>query len=124
MGSLGGNTTTVRFVAVVIASVGIPSSFNVTAAAAAEHAEVSAIDPAELLQEHTEAWAKLTSSNIEVGGDSSRAWSMRTHFWSAYYFLMSSIRSDWSLGGLSPGGLASQNYEGAVFMDMDLHMAP
>ena len=77
-----------------------------------------------LLDEHIAAWHTLTKRRIEVGGASTspRAWQLQGHFWSSYYFLLSSIRADWSLGGLSPGGLSSQNYEGAVFMDQELYV--
>eukprot|EP00035_Acanthoeca_spectabilis_P014265 m.271436 g.271436 ORF g.271436 m.271436 type:complete len:952 (-) comp16091_c0_seq1:156-3011(-) len=115
----------IRFVAVVIASVGLPNGTNVTAAAANEFANLSTVATADLLAEHTVAWADLTAPRIELGGRNSSvgAWQLQTHFWSSYYYLMSTIRSDWGLGGFSPGGLASQNYQGAVFMDQELYMA-
>ena len=125
----------VRFVAVVIASLGDGTTSggggggggNLTAAAVAEYTALKAMPASSsmLLDEHIAAWNTLTKRRIEVGGVSTspRAWQLQGHFWSSYYFLMSSIRADWSLGGLSPGGLSSQNYEGAVFMDQELYMA-
>ena len=116
-----GTRASVRFVAVVVASVGMPSGFNVTAAAFDEHLAVESVETAALMREHVGAWAELMTSRIEVGGTSTseRAWQIQTHFSSSYYYLLSTIRADWSLGGFSPGGLASQNYEGAVFMDQE-----
>ena len=99
---------------------------NLTAAAVAEYTALKAMPASSsmLLDEHIAAWHTLTKRRIEVGGalTSPRAWQLQGHFWSSYYFLMSSIRADWSLGGLSPGGLSSQNYEGAVFMDQELYV--
>jgi hypothetical protein len=112
------------FVASVVSSVGEPVGYDIAAAAAREHASAVA-DADKLLAEHTEAWAELWLSRIEVEGedDQPRAWDIQTHISSSFYYLVSSIRADWALGGLSPGGLASQNYEGAVFMDQELYMA-
>jgi trehalose/maltose hydrolase-like predicted phosphorylase len=117
--------TSARFVAVVVASVGMAPSFNVTAAAVSEHTAMQPVATATLVREHVAAWTELTSSRIEVGGraSSERAWQIQTHFASSYYYLLSTVRADWSLGGFSPGGLASQNYEGAVFMDQEFYMA-
>ncbi len=41
-----------------------------------------------------------------------RALQVARHVNSSMYFLFSSIRDDWCTGGLSPGGLATENYEG------------
>ena len=99
-----------RFVAVVIASVGQPNGTNVTHQAINEF---SNLPRALLLAEHVSAWTQLTTPRVEILGvdRSRRAWQLQTHFWSSYYYLMSTVRGDWSLGGMSPGGLASQNYE-------------
>ena len=123
--SSSSSSSVVRFAAVVIASVGMAPGVNVTVAALTEHAALQPISTAQLLSEHTTSWQALTAARVEVGGvhSSHRAWQLQTHFWSSYYYLMSTIRSDWSLGGFSPGGLASQNYEGAVFMDQEFYMA-
>jgi trehalose/maltose hydrolase-like predicted phosphorylase len=112
------------FISAVVASVGQASGFDIKAAAAEEHASAVA-EQEGLLTEHAAAWSKLWRSRVEVEGaaDSPRAWDVQTHVYSSLYYLQSSIRADWTLGGLSPGGLASQNYEGAVFMDQELYMA-
>ena len=39
------------------------------------------------------------------------------------YFLFSSLRDD-HFPGISPGGIATENYQGAVFMDADWWMEP
>ena len=125
LSAAAGETTLVMFLAVVVASVGMEAGFNATAIALAEHASTRAIGAAQLAKEHTAAWAELTRPHIVVGGvtNTLRAWRLQTHFCSSYYFLLSTIRADWSMGGMSPGGLASQNYEGAVFMDQEMYMA-
>ena len=41
---------------------------------------------------------------------------------SSLYFLRSSLREDWT-HGISPGGISTQNYQGAVFFDMDTYMS-
>eukprot|EP00041_Stephanoeca_diplocostata_P030232 m.908724 g.908724 ORF g.908724 m.908724 type:complete len:868 (+) comp23715_c1_seq4:345-2948(+) len=77
-----------------------------------------------LLEEHTTAWDALWQHRVVVSNVTlfSRAWDVATHANSAYYYLMSSQRADWSFGGMSPGGLSTQNYQGAVFMDMEMYM--
>eukprot|EP00947_MAST-08B_sp_MAST-8B-sp1_P005903 g5903.t1 len=130
---------TVRFVAVVTSDLeGGPAAASLDAlmaAATAEHKAVSAIGGTKLLDEHVQAWLSLTSTaRINIGGGggggggggaqkSRRALELQSHFSSSYYYLLSTIRADWSKGGMSPGGLASQNYEGAVFMDQEFYMA-
>jgi hypothetical protein len=49
-------------------------------------------------------------------GDISRALDVATHAASSLYYLASSVREDWPVG-ISPGGLSSGSYNGAVFMD-------
>jgi trehalose/maltose hydrolase-like predicted phosphorylase len=46
-----------------------------------------------------------------------------THANSSQYFLLSSVRSDWRIG-VSPGGLATSSYNGAVFFGMDWYDLP
>ena len=45
------------------------------------------------------------------------------HASSSLYYLLSSVRADWPVG-VSPGGISSGSYQGAIFMDMDFWMQP
>eukprot|EP01065_Artemidia_motanka_P005545 TRINITY_DN1267_c1_g1_i2.p1 TRINITY_DN1267_c1_g1~~TRINITY_DN1267_c1_g1_i2.p1 ORF type:complete len:708 (+),score=214.08 TRINITY_DN1267_c1_g1_i2:655-2778(+) len=116
-------SSVVRFVAAVTTSVGSAAGYDTVAAAVAEHRSATA-NASSLLDEHVSAWAALTSAHIRVEGAGSHAAAVQNHFWSSYYYLLSSVREDWSYGGMSPGGLSTQNYNGAVFFDMDWYMAP
>ncbi len=92
-----------------------------------EHAAAAALGSAQLAAEHTALWADLYRAGIDVTPaspeDEVRAMDVATHANSSLYFLYSSIRDDW-FPGVSPGGASTQNYQGAVFMDMDFWMAP
>eukprot|EP01084_Bolivina_argentea_P111777 199373_1 len=48
---------------------------------------------------------------------------IQRHINSSLYYLLSSIRYDW-FPGVSPGGISTQNYQGAVFFDMDWYINP
>ena len=56
-------------------------------------------------------------------GDVARAQDIGAHARSSQYFLFSSLRQDY-FPGISPGGLSTQNYQGAVFMDADWWAQP
>lgn len=112
----------------VAASVEFPgnaSAADVHSLASAEYAR--ATDAAGgLLAEHAAGWAALHQSGIEFAASidvSPRAREIATHTNSSLYYLFSSIRDDW-FAGVSPGGVATQNYQGAVFMDMDWWIEP
>ena len=45
------------------------------------------------------------------------------HIHSSIYYIYSSIREDWPVG-VSPGGISTQNYNGAIFFDMDWYINP
>ncbi|CAF0967714.1 unnamed protein product [Adineta steineri] len=102
-----------------------------------------------LFQEHVHAWKKLWKSGIDIEpledhpfvlpkiimdtdknheNDTvittfSRSLDIAQHINSSMYYLLSSSRDDWPYG-ISPGGLASQSYSGAIFFDMDWYMMP
>ena len=115
---------------------------RVRALAVAAHAAAAAAAAAgSLVAEHEAAWAELWRSGIDVappasgadedGADADgparalggRALDVARHANASHYFVLSSVRADWPVG-ISPGGLATPNYRGAVFFDMDWYVAP
>jgi trehalose/maltose hydrolase-like predicted phosphorylase len=72
-----------------------------------------------LFGSHTQSWESLWSSRIEVGGNLALAQIIN----SSIYYTLSSIRADWPWS-LSPGGLASNGYNGHVFWDAETWMYP
>lgn len=77
-------------------------------------------DCADLYAEHTAAWAKRSNEGrLEIAGDLELAQAVNT----SLYFLRSSVRADWPYG-LSPGGLASNGYDGNTFWDQETWMWP
>jgi hypothetical protein len=99
-------------------------------AASAYVAAAAAVDAGTFLTEHVAAWAELNAAGIEVdaadAGDAAsaaRALDVAQHASSSFYFLASSIRGDWN-AGVSPGGISSCSYSGAVFVDQDIWMQP
>lgn len=123
----------VRFIVAVAASIdfpgGVVDATNVSALALAEYTAASALSWEALWGEHVAAWAELNVAGIDVTpatadpGDVARAADVQSHARSSQYFLFSSLRDD-HFPGISPGGLASQNYQGAVFMDADWWIQP
>jgi trehalose/maltose hydrolase-like predicted phosphorylase len=70
-------------------------------------------DKENLLSDHVAAWAsRWEQGSLEVAGDLHLAQALN----SSLYAIRSSIRADWPYG-LSPGGLASNAYEGHTFWD-------
>ena len=70
-------------------------------------------DKANLLANHEAAWAaRWEQGSLEVAGDLYLAQALN----SSLYAIRTSIRPDWPYG-LSPGGLASDAYEGHTFWD-------
>lgn len=102
---------------------------DVAALAASEYAAASAQAPAALWAEHAAAWAALNAAGIDIlptssdPGDVARAADVAAHANASQYFLFSSLRDD-AVAGISPGGLSTENYQGAVFMDADWWMEP
>lgn len=75
--------------------------------------------PEALLQSHVEAWNQLWGSGFEITGRHDVALAVN----SSLYYLLSSIRSDMP-HSLSPGGLASNGYNGHTFWDCETWMYP
>lgn len=123
----------VRFLATVVSSLDQPdnrgSAQSLEALAQSLHVSASAVPMDALAAEHSSAWAGLRSAGIEVMPNSSsaeavrRAMDVASHINSSTYYLLSSVRDD-HYAGISPGGIASASYQGAVFMDMDMWMGP
>jgi hypothetical protein len=92
---------------------------------------ITSRDAGTLYSEHVNAWSVLNTRGIEIvpsldNNDESslaRALDVAQHASSSFYYLFSSIRSDWN-EGVSPGGISSPSYSGAVFMDQDIWIAP
>ena len=77
-------------------------------------------DRASLFAEHAAAWAtRSNEGRIEIAGDLELAQAANA----SLYFLRSSIRPDWPYG-MSPGGLASNGYDGNTFWDQETWMWP
>ncbi len=72
-----------------------------------------------LLRKHTEAWAEIWKSDVEITGDQSINRDIRF----AMYHLYSFAREETSFS-LSPMGLSGLGYNGHVFWDTELWMYP
>ena len=122
-----------RFLVAVAASIdfagGVAPASDVAALAAAEYAGAAALTWDALWAEHAAAWTVLNAAGIDVApasadpGDVARAADVQAHARASQYYLFSSLRDD-HFAGISPGGLATQNYQGAVFMDADWWVEP
>ena len=77
------------------------------------------LTPAQLYAEHVAAWGVLWESGFEVTGRPDVAAVVN----SSLYFILSSVRED-TLHSLSPGGLASNGYNGHTFWDCETWMYP
>jgi hypothetical protein len=87
-------------------------SANPVAAAVAEYNDAKSITATKLYEEHAAAWALLWESGFEVTGRPDVAAVVN----SSLYYIMSSVRED-TVHSLSPGGLASNGYNGHTFWD-------
>ena len=125
--------TVVRFLSTVVSSLDQPGNTGtadgLAALAQRLHAAASAVPTDTLYNEHIMAWSQLLDAGIDVVPNATtpeavrRALDVATHINTSMYYLLSSVRADHH-AGISPGGIASASYQGAVFMDMDLWMAP
>lgn len=76
--------------------------------------------PEELLASHVQAWREIWSAGrIEVEGNLTLAQTIS----GSLYYTLSSLRPSW-IFGLSPGGLATDGYDGHVFWDQETWMFP
>lgn len=72
-----------------------------------------------LYAEHSSAWDKMWESGLEVSGRMDVARAVN----SSLYYILSSLRED-AVYSLSPGGLASNGYNGHTFWDCETWMYP
>lgn len=91
-----------------------PGTAALAAYRSAQKAQVQA-----LLESHKSAWHSNWEGRIEVGGNLGLAQVIN----SSYYYLLSSMHTQvpWSI---SPGGLASNGYNGHMFWDAETWMYP
>eukprot|EP01094_Clydonella_sp_ATCC50884_P002669 TRINITY_DN1202_c0_g1_i3.p1 TRINITY_DN1202_c0_g1~~TRINITY_DN1202_c0_g1_i3.p1 ORF type:complete len:630 (+),score=83.51 TRINITY_DN1202_c0_g1_i3:230-2119(+) len=89
------------------------------ASAIALHDRFSRSSPTALRLSHVAAWRRLWRSGIEVRGNVTVAQSVN----SSLYEIISSVRDDWPFG-ISPGGIATNAYNGHVFWDMETWIYP
>jgi protein-glucosylgalactosylhydroxylysine glucosidase len=90
------------------------------AAATAAYVDAMGVERRALWAAHAAEWAQLWSSGVDVDGgrlDVARAIN------ASLYYILSSIRSD-APHSLSPGGLASNSYNGHTFWDTETWMYP
>eukprot|EP01104_Vermistella_antarctica_P000973 TRINITY_DN11045_c0_g1_i1.p1 TRINITY_DN11045_c0_g1~~TRINITY_DN11045_c0_g1_i1.p1 ORF type:complete len:757 (+),score=166.06 TRINITY_DN11045_c0_g1_i1:169-2439(+) len=73
----------------------------------------------DLLTMHIAAWQEVWSSRVEIGGNLHLAQAVNA----SYYYMLASVRDDWPWS-LSPGGLASNGYNGHTFWDCETWMFP
>eukprot|EP00729_Bicosta_minor_P020156 gene20156-4860_t len=92
---------------------------NLTAAAVADLVAAKQLSPAALFAEHAAAWADVWQSGVEISGNSSVAAAVNA----SLYYIHLAVRADWP-HGLSPGGLASNSYDGRSFWDTETWMFP
>ena len=67
----------------------------------------------------TQAWSAVWQGGIEIEGNTTIAASVN----SSLYYILSAVRADWPYG-LSPGGLARDDYEGHSFWDCEASPCP
>ncbi len=88
-------------------------------AAAADLARYGAMTSTALLAAHQTAWNALWEGGLELKGNTTFAASVN----SSLFYLLSSVRADWPYG-MSPGGLARDDYQGHTFWDQETWMFP
>jgi trehalose/maltose hydrolase-like predicted phosphorylase len=72
-----------------------------------------------LLAEHRSGWAAVWQSGISIAGDVTVARAINA----SLYYIHSAMRADFPYG-LSPGGLATNSYDGRSFWDTETWMFP
>jgi|EP01049_Picozoa_sp_SAG25_P001587 hypothetical protein len=101
-----------RFVAAVHTDLEGIEATQLASAATTTLAAATALSSTALLREHTDGWAFIHRSGIEIAGNSTVARAVNA----SLYYIHSAIRADWP-HGLSPGGLAIDSYDGRSFWD-------
>lgn len=100
----------------------LDSGDNYESAAVDSFKSAAALSVEDLYQEHVAEW-KVLDPTGRITLPATANLTLRQTQNSAMYYLLSSIRADWPFG-LSPGGLASNGYNGHTFWDMETWMAP
>jgi trehalose/maltose hydrolase-like predicted phosphorylase len=72
-----------------------------------------------LLKAHKQAWQQRLVGRVEIEGDLALAQAVNA----SWYALLASVRDDWPWS-LSPGGLATNGYNGHTFWDCETWMYP
>ena len=72
-----------------------------------------------LRMSHNSAWDELWQGGIEITGNTTIASTVN----SSFYYILAATRADWPYG-LSPGGLARDDYQGHSFWDCETWMFP
>ena len=99
---------------------GLESHGAAAAAAAATLRSATMNSSASTLRKsHNAAWDELWQGGIEITGNATIASTVN----SSLYYILSATRSDWPYG-LSPGGLARDDYQGHSFWDAETWMFP
>jgi trehalose/maltose hydrolase-like predicted phosphorylase len=112
-----GDQISTAFITVVVTSL---NSTDTMADAQATYARATQAGAPALLASHAAAWAaRWDQGSLEVEGDLFLAGALN----SSLYAIRSAIRPDWPFG-LSPGGLASDAYNGHTFWDQETWMYP
>ena len=96
-----------------------PGAAATAAAADLAAATASASTRLALRASHLLAQRELWTGGIEVGGNATIARAVNA----SLYYILSAVRADWPFG-LSPGGLARNDYEGHSFWDCETWMFP
>lgn len=105
----GGGSGTRRFLLAAHSSVEVPGSNPAALAttALATHTAATAEPPATQRANHEAAWAELWDAGFDIGGNVTVARAIN----SSLYYILSALRAD-TPQGLSPGGLATNSYDG------------
>ncbi|ETO15584.1 hypothetical protein RFI_21780 [Reticulomyxa filosa] len=77
-----------------------------------------------LLDSHIQQWELIWQNgriDMDYLNDDTKIAQVAKNTYSSLYYIYSSIRSDWTFG-LSPGGLASDAYNGHMFWDQGFHI--
>eukprot|EP01126_Amoeba_proteus_P038187 TRINITY_DN3972_c0_g1_i6.p1 TRINITY_DN3972_c0_g1~~TRINITY_DN3972_c0_g1_i6.p1 ORF type:complete len:488 (+),score=70.62 TRINITY_DN3972_c0_g1_i6:811-2274(+) len=92
---------------------------NPTTTAIASLLVARTITPEQLFQSHADLWKNLSDPGVHVTGNLELSQAIN----SSNYYILSSVRDDWHWS-LSPGGLASNGYNGHTFWDCETWMFP
>ena len=99
---------------------GLESHGAAAEAAAATLAKATTNSSASTLRKsHSAAWDELWQGGIEITGNATIASTVN----SSFYYILAATRADWPYG-LSPGGLARDDYQGHSFWDCETWMFP